>query len=516
MTRSCVEGHQPTIAIAAFRGNAFELLSANSASDRRQGMQTYVRRSPSKQPALNASPPAKTQRRPGASSNDRLQRIVESQALQRSARSDRGGREKGRVPGASTESVGGSVRTGADWSGIGGARSGISIGAPGDRFEQEADRVADGVMRMTANEPTRHGASSRSPAGRHSAASDWFPLSGGRSLNLAERAYFEPRLGFDFGRVRLHQDSNADAAAFGLGARAFTVGSDIYFRAGANTSAQEGRRTLAHELTHVVQQDPSARNGEPGLPSEPGRLTGDPAPTPIVQRTPDAPLLQMDCAEDKRECRNAMNYSDGGHWIGPGRQPDCNCDSTLSDAQAACGNRFNWSDGGHWIGSGPEPDCSLTETAETTHTVTYLFPTNECVQQFNSDRNEIATHVSTGGGIVTGAITSRFSSPWIGIVAGAAVNELIGAIPQTPIGVGYRWVRTFTARYTRSAHPWGVNSLTIGLETEVLDERNQLVHGFSASFEMPEESRVRVGPMLTGQPDSSHTITCPRGNILSM
>lgn len=65
----------------------------------------------------------------------------------------------------------------------------------------------------------------------------------------------ERRLGHDFSRVRVHTDSRAVESARSLGARAYTVGSDVVFGAGEYApSATEGRRLLAHELTHVVQQ----------------------------------------------------------------------------------------------------------------------------------------------------------------------------------------------------------------------------------------------------------------------
>ena len=73
---------------------------------------------------------------------------------------------------------------------------------------------------------------------------------GGRSLAESERAYFEPRFGVDFSQVRLHTDSQAAESA-----RAFTVGQDVVFGAGQYAQGRsEGRRLVAHELTHVVQQ----------------------------------------------------------------------------------------------------------------------------------------------------------------------------------------------------------------------------------------------------------------------
>lgn len=91
---------------------------------------------------------------------------------------------------------------------------------------------------------------------------------GGEPLDRAVRADLEPRFGFDFRQVRIHRDAQAECAAVGLGASAFTLGSHIAFGRGAyapQTSA--GRDLLAHELTHVVQQSggesPQWTVGEP-------------------------------------------------------------------------------------------------------------------------------------------------------------------------------------------------------------------------------------------------------------
>lgn len=78
---------------------------------------------------------------------------------------------------------------------------------------------------------------------------------GGRPLSEPHRHDFEGRFGFDFGRVRIHADGEADPMSRSLGARAFTAGADIYFRQGEfrpETSA--GRLLIAHELTHSIQQ----------------------------------------------------------------------------------------------------------------------------------------------------------------------------------------------------------------------------------------------------------------------
>ena len=77
----------------------------------------------------------------------------------------------------------------------------------------------------------------------------------GRPLERRTRHLFEGRMGADFSDVRIHDGAGAAAAARGLGARAFTLGSDISFAAGQYRPGEPaGRRLIAHELAHVVQQ----------------------------------------------------------------------------------------------------------------------------------------------------------------------------------------------------------------------------------------------------------------------
>ncbi|HUW68084.1 MAG TPA: DUF4157 domain-containing protein [Candidatus Nanoarchaeia archaeon] len=86
---------------------------------------------------------------------------------------------------------------------------------------------------------------------------------GGRPLSGSERGFFEPRFGVDFSNVRVHNDTKAASVAKSVNARAFTLGRNVVFGAGefsSNTLA--GRKLLAHELTHVVQQISSKQAGE--------------------------------------------------------------------------------------------------------------------------------------------------------------------------------------------------------------------------------------------------------------
>ena len=81
-------------------------------------------------------------------------------------------------------------------------------------------------------------------------------LQGGQSLSESERNYFETRFGADFSGVKVHNNVRGHELASSIQARAFTKGSDIVFGAGEyDTGTERGKKLMAHELTHVLQQN---------------------------------------------------------------------------------------------------------------------------------------------------------------------------------------------------------------------------------------------------------------------
>ncbi|MEH6404569.1 MAG: DUF4157 domain-containing protein, partial [Sneathiella sp.] len=144
--------------------------------------------------------------------------------------------------------------------------SNLSISEPGDRAEQEADQTADKIVSNSPSLPHQLSVnpliakSSQHPAGNHSAsqlpAIDPIARTGdsGTALSVSTKQYFEPRFGQDLSRVRLHSGINAAQMSERIEARAFTQGQDIYFgKNQLNTNSDDGRRLLAHELTHTLQ-----------------------------------------------------------------------------------------------------------------------------------------------------------------------------------------------------------------------------------------------------------------------
>jgi outer membrane protein OmpA-like peptidoglycan-associated protein len=143
----------------------------------------------------------------------------------------------------------------------------LKVNAPGDVYEQEADRVADEVLRKPdAGTATQGGLVQRqetaaeAPEVTPAVAAGLDATKGkGEPLPGAVRSFMEPRFGADLGEVRVHRGSEAAWLNRELKARAFTHQRDVYF--GANEYAPdstEGKRLLAHELTHVIQQSQAA------------------------------------------------------------------------------------------------------------------------------------------------------------------------------------------------------------------------------------------------------------------
>jgi len=86
---------------------------------------------------------------------------------------------------------------------------------------------------------------------------------GGQALDAGIRSEMESAFGHDFGSVRVHTGARAADSARSVQAKAYTVGDDIVFGSGVSPASSEGRHTLAHELTHVVQQRSGPVDGTP-------------------------------------------------------------------------------------------------------------------------------------------------------------------------------------------------------------------------------------------------------------
>ena len=168
----------------------------------------------------------------------------------------------------------------------------LRIGQPGDIYEQEADRVAERVMRMpdvSEAKDTRiqrkcpkclnglrgllgkdkkdEKLQAKETRGETPEVTSRIEanikalMDGGQPLPESTRAFFEPRFGYDFSQVRIHTDAHTTESARAFNAQAYTVGRDVVFGAGQYApTTSHGQRVLAHELAHVIQQESVSGN----------------------------------------------------------------------------------------------------------------------------------------------------------------------------------------------------------------------------------------------------------------
>jgi uncharacterized protein DUF4157 len=199
----------------------------------------------------------------------------------------------------------------------------LTVGAPNDVYEKEADHMADrvvsGVQRKpifeSKNDPAeglqrkcaaceKEEKVQKKAAGPARSAAAPSVESGisrskgsGSSLPSSTRNQMESSFGADFSDVKIHQDSGAKQMNKDLNAQAFTHGKDIYFDSGKyNPGNSAGKHLLAHELTHVVQQTGKGNNKKANpSPSS----TAQPS-TPVQRSTAGAnePLIQEASVEE--------------------------------------------------------------------------------------------------------------------------------------------------------------------------------------------------------------------------
>jgi hypothetical protein len=213
----------------------------------------------------------------------------------------------------------------------------LTVNRPGDQYEQEADRVADQVVRMPGSDfaPKLSSTSGETPGlqrkcscggsggeceackqkreagllqrkpGGTPATDVAAPAivhevlrSPGQPLDAATRAFFEPRFGYDFGQVKVHNDVAAASSAQAVGAHAYTVGHNIVFGTRQYAPGSTwGQRLLAHELTHVVQHSGFQSKGPAaGLQRAAAPPTTNVDSMPLEEAVKNTPSLSQDDA----------------------------------------------------------------------------------------------------------------------------------------------------------------------------------------------------------------------------
>ncbi|MDD9945172.1 MAG: hypothetical protein OXU20_29285, partial [Myxococcales bacterium] len=124
----------------------------------------------------------------------------------------------------------------------------------------------------------------------------------------------------------------------------------------------------------------------------------------------------------------------------------------------ACRNRLNWSDGGHWIGSGAAPNCFGSSHISGTHEIVFSFPTDAAAFNWNASWEKAIRY---GGHFATAVLTviaARFAGPF-GVAAGtfaAILKDEFQAAAQYPrVARGWRYIASFHYSIAWNAHPWG-------------------------------------------------------------
>ena len=155
---------------------------------------------------------------------------------------------------------------------VGKIRAKLVVNPPDDVYEKEADRVADAVTGASTSDGQSQVDEGERFATKQASGKEHQPTAipegieaginaargGGESLPSSIRSSLEPQLRHDFSQVYIHTDARADKLSQQLGAKAFTTGKDVFFREGAyQPGSGSGQALIAHELTHVVQQDTS-------------------------------------------------------------------------------------------------------------------------------------------------------------------------------------------------------------------------------------------------------------------
>jgi hypothetical protein len=170
--------------------------------------------------------------------------------------------------------------------------------------EEQAESKDGAARRSTAPGPAAPVAGGRAAIPASPAAADAIDSLGpGRALPPSERAFYEPRFGTDFSRVRIHDSVAADRAARAINARAFALGEDIAFSQGEHRpGTAAGDRLMAHELAHVARTD--------GVIRRAALATADHAGDPSFKKVPaahkktvEAALKLIEAQTSARKCR---------------------------------------------------------------------------------------------------------------------------------------------------------------------------------------------------------------------
>jgi hypothetical protein len=335
---------------------------------------------------------------------------------------------------------------------------------------------------------------------------------GGESLPEGVRARMESAMGADFSGVKVHTDANAVQMSRDLGAKAFTHGTDIYFNANSySPHSSSGRKLLAHELTHVVQQSggeiQKKTNGRGGTQSVARRSNKD-----VLQRVPNVTALN-----------------------GPAEMPAGQGNRVTLTATAARGTAIAWTfvgaNNGAVLGGGTGRTTTLTapvgsvggvitiQAADAANPADVAPPLNINLVEIQQPTFAFAPAMpafappntmdaSVCGNTATAAVvTVPAARPvtWsiVGSRVGAAINPATGVVTPSPTQTG-----NIRVRATDNALPAARNEQTLTIQAFPTGiTRTQIAAG---GFPMPAASGGPYGAIYT------HTFKSSGGNIANV
>jgi Domain of unknown function (DUF4157) len=314
----------------------------------------------------------------------------------------------------------------------------------------------------------------------------------GLPLDASARATMEPRFGRDFQHVRIHTDSKASESAKAVSALAYTVGQNIVFAAGQYSPAShEGRRLLAHELAHTVQQAGASPGPISGIsqPGDLGEREADRA-AETVMRMPD-PAPNQRCASEQRD---RSVGTPGGPWT---RDP---YDSSVFEEHRA-DSQANM--------SVPRAGLVGGETEAVT----------------DNDDTPMGADFSPRTGAAIGGVAGGLVGAGIGFLVGGPIGAGVGAILGAGVGAALGYLaggptlayNTVTPRaatscggYTYAAR-WGLNGATASTNGFIVQKlqfnlNREICSGGRNDFTKTywEAWEVRNGNIFVGTSTSPH------------
>jgi hypothetical protein len=179
----------------------------------------------------------------------------------------------------------------------------LTVGASNDVYEKEADDMANkiigdtpGQLKFTSANQLQKKESNADPVSAPPIVQDALSSSSGRSMDEDTRSYMESRFNYDFSNVRIQDNELAAKSANSINALAYTSGNNIVFNSGQyNPGSDPGKRLLAHELTHVVQQN-GMISRQPA-PARQGRRFSHHGVSVLIRTSCDAADFGLDTVE---------------------------------------------------------------------------------------------------------------------------------------------------------------------------------------------------------------------------